>query len=150
MSKIVLIIFICFYSDILGQNCGDSDKIGCIRTVGLNAVPRSKRDIQMDSISMSKFSVKVQLASQKSAKGYRPVPKVKITFKTRLNLKFTDSTALNEAIQEIEDNLIGVMKYDIRCKVYLTQKLSITSRALIDDNRHLNRDMYSLGLTRKF
>ncbi len=104
----------------------------------------------MDSISMVKFDLHFKLDAVKSSMGYRPTPKVKITFKTRLNLNVSDSSTVYDVIQEVEDNIVGIMKYDIRCKVYLNKSFSLVGRGLIDNEKNFGKDMYSLGLMGKF
>lgn len=110
----------------------------------------TKKELEMDSISMSKFDLHFKLPAIQHYKGYRPTPKIKFTFKSKPNLNISDSASVGQIVQEIEDNLIGVMKYDIRCKVYLTKKFSLIGRALIDNGTQFNADTYSIGLIGKF
>ena len=85
---------------------------------------------------------------------WRPYNRVKFTLKTRVNMnviqKIDIKDGMNNMFSDMEtDDYWSLGSYDIRCKVYVTKRLRILSRVVING---INRETYtySSGIILKF
>lgn len=84
----------------------------------------------------------------------RPMNRVKITVKTRLNRDILSKIDVSNGDINIFDDLetgdyISLGAYDVRCKVYVTKKLRIITRVLITGIK-IDTYFYSSGIMIKF
>lgn len=106
--------------------------------------------VKMDSMAMVKFSYNLREANKNSILAYKPLPKVKFTVTTGINSNI-NGLSLGDVVQYVdESDFLAIMRYDIRCKVYLTKRVSVIGRTLIDHGLDFYGNSYSLGSIYKF
>ena len=141
MKNLIVIILIAFSFSVYGQR---------IQPIG----PYERK---MDSIAISNFS-KTFLVHSESQRVlyYKPVQWVKISASRSANssifgkLNFNNLTSGGPFISDITANdIFGIYTYDIRLKVYISPKLSFTSR-MIATGIKASAYNYSWGIKYKF
>lgn len=113
----------------------------CLFAYGQKSL-KTPHELHMEKQSISKLNLNLNYQLNKmKLLTWRPHKIVKFTLKTRLN-----AGILNGGNLDYDDILI-IGLYDIRCKIYMTKRLSSISRCF---NSGIGQFFYSSGLVLKF
>lgn len=129
--KVILIFFLLVQIQIFGQTI--------------------KRDYHMDSIARSNINSCLIGSSSDDVKTIMVSKVVKFTFKTYVQTNlFVDLIDGDMEMDDVDiDDVIGIGKYDIRMKVYLSHHVRVISRLVVTGVNNQNNS-YSCGFILKF
>lgn len=111
---------------------------------------------RMESISMNHLDLSLKAIRTKShILIIRPLHRIKFTFKTGFNKSILNKVNIEadnveDMLQDVTvDDYISLIKYDIRCKVYITKNIRILFMSMIN-GLEFNTNVYSSGLLIRF